>query len=132
MARRKRVPAEAFAAAVKDTLEKYGDDVRGNMGEIVQDVTKAGAKALRAASRSAVNGKEYASGWAARLEIGRLTFSGIVYNKKKPGLPHLLEFGHVTRNGTGRVFNPTPAHPHIKEVEEKMIQEFETKVVNEL
>ena len=132
MPRTRRVPPDFFAAAIKEALEEYGDNVNENMGEIVEIVGKAGVKNLRAAARGAVGGRKYAGGWTARIETGRLSAQAIIYNARTPGLPHLLEFGHVTRNGSGRIFPDTPAHPHIKDVEEKLVQEFETKVIDKL
>ena len=132
MPRSRRVPPDFLAAAIKEALEEYGDNVDENLGEIVEIVGKAGVKDLRAAARGAVGGRKYAGGWTVRVETGRLYSQAIIYNSRTPGLPHLLEFGHVTRNGTGRVFADTPAHPHIKDVEEKLVQEFETKVIDKL
>lgn len=46
--------------------------------------------------------------------------SSTVHNKKYR-LTHLLEFGHMTRDGTKR----TKAFPHWKSAEEKAVEEFE-------
>jgi hypothetical protein len=55
----------------------------------------------------------------------------IIYNEH-PGLPHLLEYGHVSRNGTGRTYGEVPGHEHIQPVEEEMVRDFERKVVEAL
>ena len=128
-----RIKPDAFQTTVDKVLAEYGDDVRSNMTEIVKGVTKAGVKEMRSAAGAAVGGTgKYKGGWTSQMETGRMSAQGTVYNADVPGLPHLLEHGHVTRNGTGRTFPPTPAHPHIKEVEEKMIKEFEAKVMSKL
>lgn len=133
MPRHRRVPADAFSAAVNAALKEYAEDVQENLDEIVRTVTKAGVKEMKSAAGGAVGGSgKYVRGWTSRMETGRVSAQGTIYNKDVPGLPHLLEFGHVTRNGTGRVFAPTPAHPHIKEVEERLAREFETKVKSKL
>lgn len=129
---RRRVGADGLAAAVNAILEEYGESVRENVDLVVKEVAKAGVKALRAEARSAVGGNKYASGWTSKVETGRMSTQGVLYNSKVPGLPHLLEHGHATRNGTGRVFNPTPAYPHIEKVEQELIREFETKVMSKL
>lgn len=109
-------------------LEEYQNDVNKDMQEAVKKVTKAGAKQVKANARSAVGGKKYASGWTSQFESGRLSAQGTIYNSSQPGLPHLLEYGHVTRNGTGRTYRPTPEHPHIASVE----QELEQTIMKEL
>ena len=109
-------------------LEEFRDDVDKNMNEAIKKVTKAGAKQVKANARSAVGGKKYASGWTSQFESGRLSAQGTIYNRSQPGLPHLLEYGHVTRNGTGRTYKPTPEHPHIESVE----QELEQTIIKEL
>lgn len=130
---RRRVGADGLAAAVNAILEEYGESVKENVDLVVKEVAKAGVKALRAESRGAVGGTgKYASGWTSKVETGRMSTQGVLYNSKVPGLPHLLEHGHATRNGTGRVFNPTPAYPHIEKVEQELIREFETKVMSKL
>lgn len=130
---RRRVGADGLAAAVNAILEEYGESVKENVDLVVKEVAKAGVKALRAEARGAVGGTgKYASGWTSKVETGRMSTQGVLYNSKVPGLPHLLEHGHATRNGTGRVFNPTPAYPHIEKVEQELIREFETKVMSKL
>lgn len=128
-----RIPPDAFQSTVDAVLKEYGDNVKENLDVIVKGVTKAGVKQMKSASRSAVGGTgKYAGGWTSQMETGRVSAQGTIYNKDVPGLPHLLEKGHVTRNGTGRTFDPTPAHPHIKEVEQQVIKTFESKVMSEL
>lgn len=127
-----RIKPDALQVTVDKILAEYGDDVRGNIKEIVKGVTKAGVKEMKAASRGAVGGTgKYAGGWTSQMETGRMSAQGIVYNGRVPGLPHLLEHGHALRNG-GRASGFVAAHPHIKDVEQKMIEEFETKVKTRL
>ena len=92
--------------------------------ECVREVAKAGRKALKANSPKR-KGK-YASGWSFEVEKQRLYTVATLYNKK-PGLPHLLEFGHVTRNGTKR-----GARPHISGVEQEIVKEYTDKLTKEL
>ena len=61
----------------------------------------------------------------------RLSTTVTIYNDH-PGLPHLLEYGHVTRNGTKQTFPPTPAHQHIAPVAEELVETFEREVVSKL
>lgn len=124
----RRVPADQLAAAVDKILEKYGDDVRDNVNDITQEITKKGAQTLKSQARSAVGGTgKYAAGWTSQTETGRTSAQGTIYNSRLPGLPHLLEHGHANRNG-GR----TPGRVHIAPVEEALIKEYEAKVKSKL
>ena len=123
----KTVTIDNFAAAVGEILQQYGDDLQQNMNQIVKNVSKKGAAAVRTSARGAVGGTgKYAKGWTSETDVGRLRVEGTIYNKT-PGLPHLLEHGHALRNG-GR----TGARTHIAPVEEKVIREFESMVKSKL
>lgn len=127
------VGVDGLAAAVNAVLDEYVDSVKENLDVITKEVAKAGVKALKAESRSAVGGTgKYASGWKAEVKSGNLGVEGVLYNGKLPGLPHLLEHGHVSRNGTGRTFPYVSARPHIAKVEQELIKQFETEVMSKL
>ena len=117
------ITIDQFASSIHDILEKYGDEINENMEEAVKAVSRKGAQAVKSAASSTFNGSKYASGWTSKTETGRTSSQGTIYNRTVPGLPHLLENGHAMRGG-GRV----AGRPHIKPVEEKIIQEFEQEV----
>ena len=120
----RRITIDQFASSIHDILEKYGDDINENMEDAVKAVSRKGAQTVRSAAQSTFGGTgKYASGWASKTEKSRISSQGIIYNKTVPGLPHLLENGHAMRGG-GRV----AGRPHIKPVEEQIIQEFEQEV----
>lgn len=54
---------------------------------------------------------QYALGWTYINKNGDY----IIYNEKRPTLTHLLEYGHLTRNGKKRI----APNPHIRPVFEK-------------
>ena len=110
---------------IKDILEEYGEEVSDAMKGIVPKVAKDAVKKLR--SDSPKNSGGYARGWTQKTEKGNFTISSTVYNSKKPGLPHLLEYGHAKRNG-GR----TRPEEHIKPVEEWVQEETVRKIEEEL
>ena len=123
-----RTSVDQFAVAVNKILEKYGDDVRDNLDDIVKDITKEGVKTLKNQARAAVGGTgKYAAGWTSTVETGRTSAQGTIYNGRLPGLPHLLEHGHANRGG-GR----TAGRVHIAPVEEELINEFEAQVKSKL
>lgn len=124
----RRITPDQLSAAVNQILEKYGDDAKDNVFDIVKEITKKGAQTLKSESRSTFGGTgKYASGWTTETETGRLTTKGTIYNGSVPGLPHLLEHGHANRGG-GR----TAGRVHIAPVEEQLIKEFESKVKSKL
>lgn len=132
-----RVKLDQLGEAVGKILDDYGDHVHAAVVEAVKVTVKAGAAEMKAASNSAFKDVglpkgRYGSGWTSTTETGRLSAQGWIYNKKYPGLPHLLEYGHATKNGTGRVYPDTPGREHIKPVEEKVISEFEKGVLSRL
>ena len=101
-----------------------------NLDTMVQKVCQKGAKAIKDQAASTVNGKDYQKSWTYQVERNRLYSNGIIYSKQ-PGLPHLLEHGHVIRSG-GRVTGQARAFPHIAPVAEKLVNEFEREVKNKL
>lgn len=124
----KQVPIDQLAVEVDKILQKYGDDVQDNLNDIVKDITKKGAKTLKAESQSTFGGTgKYAAGWTTQAETGRVSAQGTIYNGRLPGLPHLLEHGHANRGG-GR----TPGRVHISKVEDALIKEYENKVMSKL
>ena len=120
------VGVEQLHSAIMKILDDYSEDIDRKSEECVRKVAQQGAKTLRNVSPRRNN--KYAPGWTYKVEKKRLGAEGTNYNKDRPGLAHLLEFGHATRNGTGREFDPTPAHPHIEKVEEQIIQDFEKSI----
>lgn len=99
-------------------LQEYTDDVLDRIAKEGDKIAKAGAAELR--RTSPVDTGEYAAGWTKR----RIDGTEYIYNAKKPTITHLLEFGHAKRGG-GRVAGT----PHIKPVEEKVVDDFEKAVI---
>ena len=126
----KKSSADKFGANVSAMLEAYGLEVAKNLEEITKQYAKQGVALVR--SNSQQFGDAYASGWTSRYEATRYSKQGTIFNQSLPGLPHLLEHGHVTRNGTGRVYRDTPAHPHIAPAEEEIARSYYENVVRNL
>lgn len=112
---------------IKKVLKKYADDVQNNLENISKDLAREGAKEVRKASGGFGGSGRYASGWTSTFQSGRLEAKGIIHNQLVPGLPHLLEHGHAMRNG-----HRAPGRAHIAPVEEKLIEEFERAIRNDL
>ena len=125
----------AMQSAVSGILEDYQEEVIEAVDEAAEEVAKEAKKELKATSPKGDGKKKghYADGWSYRVEKSRVKGTQvIVSNAKKPGLTHLLENGHVTRNGTGRRYPNTPAHPHIAAVNDKAQMDFIDKIESKL
>ena len=126
----KTTPLDQLNTAIAKILEEYSDDVSANLDAMVQKVCQKGAKAIKDEAASTFNGKDYSKSWTYSVERSRLYSNGVIYSKQ-PGLPHLLEHGHVIRSG-GRVTGRARAFPHIAPVAEKLVNEFEREVEKKL
>ena len=117
-----KISVDALSDTVKRILEDYGEEAEKAVEKTAKKVAKQAKKELKATSPS--DSGEYAKGWSYRVQQNRMYTNMVIHNAKKPGLTHLLENGHATRNGTGRKYPDTPAHPHIEKVEQKAQLDF--------
>lgn len=130
-----KLTLDNFEKEMEKLLEEYSDDVKGNLDEATKKVMKEGVKLLRSESKakfgtSDKRRKKYASSWTSQFESGRMSTQGTIYNTEA-GLPHLLENGHVSSNGTGR-YGKVEGREHIAPVDEKIALAFEREVKNKL
>lgn len=122
----KATPHDQLAAAISGILDEYANDVTLSMKDAVKKVTKEGTKALKRASAKSFGNGDYAKSWRFVYDADNLGASGLIYSSK-PGLPHLLENGHMLRNGkfwTGK--------KHIEPIADQIEKEFEEEVVKKL
>lgn len=97
-------------------LDECAEDVKREANEIIDAVAKETASRLKSTSPS--DSGEYAKGWAVKRERGNRGINTVtVHNKNKPQLTHLLEHGHLIRNGSG-TYGRTEPITHIKPAEE--------------
>lgn len=109
---------DALAHEIVKSLDGYTEQVV----EGIQRERKTAAKKAVAALKETSSKKsgEYGSSWGQTEEEHRgQKSSTVIHNKKHYRLTHLLENGHYTRNGGWAA-----ARPHIKAVEESVIEEF--------
>lgn len=120
----RRTPIDQLGATIQKVLDEYKTNLSENVQDAVKTVTKAGVKAVRGNAKGSFGGTgKYASGWTSKMETGRTSTQGFIYNGTVPGLPHLLEKDHALRNG-GRYAGV----PHIAPVEQEIIENFEKAV----
>lgn len=115
-----KIDSERFSATINELLEEYGEEAREAVEEVSKTVAKQVVQDLRKGG-SYQGGAEFNKGWTSKTETSRLGSSTVVYNRTKPGLAHLLEFGHAKRNG-GR----TRAFNFIAPVADSVGEKFET------
>lgn len=131
MGSNKKATAANFADQVAKILDEYGDDVRDNVEEITKAVSKKAVKELKGASGIFGGSGKYASGWTVTNEKTRLGFTAVIHHKTQPGLPHLLEHGHILVSN-GRRAGRVAGREHIAPVEQKTIELYEREVVSKL
>lgn len=113
-----------IAVELQNILAAFSQEVQDEYESELDRITKEAVKKLKATSpKDTASRRHYANGWTVKSESRRQVKTFIVYNKTKPGLAHLLEYGHAKVNG-GRV-EPSPEGGHIKPVETWAIQEAE-------
>lgn len=128
-----KTPIDKLADAISGILEEYEGEISENVGEIAIRIGKKGVKALKQQSQKEYpkGSGEYAKGWKSQVDRKRLSTTVTIYNDHY-SLPHLLEHGHATRNGTDRVYPPTPGREHIAPVADEVVETFEREVVSKL
>ena len=122
-----------FSDVISKELTRYGADVFEEVFEAVDEVSKEAVKKLKAESPKGATGK-YAKGWTRKLDRGRVSAGAVVYGKTAStyAVAHLLEHGHVKRNGTGRTFGKTKEIVHIEPVEQWAVDELEDRIISKL
>ena len=113
-----KIGVEDFREAINDILKEYGDEAKEAVEQACRDTARQTAKELQSAG-TFQGGKEYRKGWTSKVELTRTGATAIVYNKAKPGLSHLLEFGHAIAGG-GRTKPRTEAFNFIAPVDDKV------------
>lgn len=119
---------DRFQTQIAGILQEFGTEVGDALGEVIEQVAKESTKDLAAASPKG-SGKRsgaYAKGWRMENTGTRLGPEQTIYNTK-PGLPHLLEFGHAKRGG-GRV----AGIPHIQAINDKIPEMIEKRLKEKL
>ncbi len=120
------IKPDELQKAVMNYLENYKEEIDEDVIETVDEITKKARDELKQTSPrgKGTRSNPYYKGWAIKLSKRRSgVYHKVIWNKTNYQLTHLLEFGHVTRNG-GR----TKAIPHIRPIEQKYNVEFVDKL----
>ena len=120
------IKSEELQEVLKDYLENYVEDITEGVEDTTDTLTKEAVKELKQTSPRGKGTREkpYHKGWTKQKgKVNRGRYTVKIHNKTNYQLTHLLEFGHVTRNG-GR----TKAIPHIRPLEDKYRKLYEQKI----
>lgn len=104
-------------------LDDYSNDIYEEMETASIEVAKEGANKLKKTSPKRTG--KYGKGWRVKSTSNLKSFSSIIYNSTNWQLTHLLEKGHVNRDGSR-----TAPRVHIRPVEQECINKYESDVVN--
>ena len=117
--------------ALKRALNAYvNDDVIADVKDLAKKEGKKANKELRKKNAGTFKDRtgRYRKGWRFKVvSENSHSIEVAVYNKTDYQLTHLLENGHVIKNGTQRIFGKSKAFPHIAEVNKAIQDEFEKK-----
>ncbi|MFW6121844.1 MAG: HK97 gp10 family phage protein [Petrotogales bacterium] len=117
----KVVDAEDLAVELSKAVKDYTDDVQK---AIDKKVSSTATKVKREIKRNSPRDTgEYADSWSRKTNRKGGSTEVTIYNKEKPQLTHLLEFGHAKVNG-GRVSEI----PHIRPAYDKFVPQMEKDI----
>ncbi|MDH6367135.1 MULTISPECIES: HK97 gp10 family phage protein [unclassified Breznakia] len=127
----KKVDLENFASEIASQLLNYSQDVADETKDAVDEITAEATKIVREnapVSDTKRKGKYKRSIKNDKVHESTLDKEKIIYaNGKEYRLTHLLEKGHLTRNG-----KRTKAHPHFEYGDEYIEKNFEKKLVSKV
>ena len=118
----RKIPLSQLEAEIVKELYQYSLDVAEEVKKKVQQAGKGMVRELRGTAPKDTG--EHAKGWTSKVEFENAEDIRVrVYNRSKPQLTHLLEYGHAKTNG-GRV----EGKPHIRPAEEEAARQLVDEV----
>ena len=112
------IKPEGLKEAIQELIDIYADEVADILEKEAKETAKEAAKMLVQDSPRDSGG--YAESWKSEVTLkGRGSVQATVYNEDKPGLIHLLEDGHMNRDGSR-----TPGRKHVDPVAKWAEEEF--------
>lgn len=118
-----RVKPEGLEDAIMNALKEYTDDVI----EGTKEATEKAAKTVKNEIQKNAPSKsgKYKKSWSTKKTIETsVRLEMTVYSPKRYMLAHLIEKGHVKKNGNGT----TKAQAHIAPAEQKGIKQLEEDI----
>ena len=90
---------------IKILLDQYTDEVQEALKYAIPEVANETKKKVvqNAKAKGFERTGAYVKGWAVKKTVGVNFVAAVVHNKDRYRIAHLLENGHVVKNGTGRI-----------------------------
>ena len=110
----RKVAVNELYTEIARQLEEYNEEVNESIDKAADITTKELLNDIR--EDSPVKSGAYKKGWKRK----KLKYTRVVYNKTHPHLTHVLENGHLTKNG-----KRVKGIKHIKTNEERAIERYE-------
>lgn len=108
-------------------LSEFSTEVSDGLNKAFKEVAEAGVEELKKGRPYHNRSGQYVKGFAVTQRKNAISAAGAesytIHNKKRYQITHLLEHGHLTRNG-----RRAAAFPHWEEAQELMKREAETAV----
>jgi hypothetical protein len=124
------IDIDSMAKEIASIMAGYATDATADVKKETRKVVKDTVNELKSTSPEGYGSKRghYKDGWTSKVEMNSPNSIGVrIYNKKKPGLTHLLEKGHA-KTGGGRV----EGIKHIEPAEQKAIKTYERNLKERL
>lgn len=110
---------------INDILNEYSNDIQDAITQDAMQVAEQGKNDLKNTRNTyQVRSGNYNKGWRVDKKQGKGYVHNTIYNATDWQLTHLLEKGHIKRNGTER----TRAFKHIEPVESRCVAQFKKDV----
>ena len=122
-----KVDPAGFEKALTGMIEEYSNEVVRAMPDAVKKAAKTCVKELKSSAAAKFGGSKYKNSFKKENTNKSTTIPEITVYSTLPGLPHLLEHGHVKKNQYG-VYGVTQARPHWAPAEEAAIEELENEI----
>lgn len=130
---------EAFESTVDGLIKEFSEEEQKKIDEITKttakeckELVKQNGSGQSGRAKKSIPWDEYLAGWAVKSERKGTHRGYKIHNKTKPGLTHLLEFGHAIKNQYGEYSGASGKYPHVEPAEEKTKEEYMRKLKEEL
>ena len=117
------VDAGQLDDALSAIVSEYAADLRNQLKRDVNASARIALREVKAGAARHVERGKYAKSWGIRTEPSR--YGGYVKTVRStiPGLPHLLDKGHMMRNG-----QYLPGDGHVAKAGERAVADFERRL----